>query len=208
VAKDQACKLQILSVKHKDILVAVNGMFSQFATLDQVREMIELNYHEKIANSTISRYKKKHFNAHLERVREQKNFMRAVAQLVGEDGLTAGVNALLWQGLQTMTMAQLVSFKKVMNDAQKVELMKKQFALYAQEHRLKMKERAAALEADQESSGDPGEDYAKAQRVVQQVKEIFGIGISDVELPGQPLLGPAAGAPQEASPAGGEPVRA
>jgi hypothetical protein len=127
-------------------------------------------------------------------------------KIIGEDGLTAGVNALLWQALQSMTVPQLTAFKKVLNDAEKVRLMKKQFALLAEEHRQKMKERGA-MDADQESS--PAEDYARAQRVVQQVKEIFGIGMADIEPPGPPAL-PAGEEepPPEGETAEDEPVNA
>jgi hypothetical protein len=115
--------------------------------------------------------------------------MTAISEIIGEDGLTAGVNALLWQELQGMTATQLMAFKKVLNDGAKVELMKKQFALYAQEHRQKMKERSAKGRVSSADVDGP-DDYAQAQKVVQQVKEIFGIGMSEIEPPEQPLLGP------------------
>jgi 2-phosphoglycerate kinase len=200
VAKDQACKLQILSAKHPDILVAVNIMFSKFATLEQVREMIERKYHETIAESSISNYKKKHWNTHLEMVCERKAAMRGVAEIVGEDGLTAGVNALLWEGLEEMTVPQLMSFKKVLNDGAKVELMKKQFALYAQEHRQKMKERSESMKAGK-GNVEVVEDFDMARRMVEQAKEIFGIGKSAIAPPLPKLLGPSDELPSPEVPA-------
>lgn len=190
MAKDQACKLQILSAKHPDLLAAVNGMFSTYATLEEVRLMIERKYHEEIAKSSISRYKKKHWNTHLESVRERKAAMRGVAEIVGEDGLTAAVNALLWESLQEMTATQLMAFKKICNDSAKVTLLKKQFALYAQEHRQRMKERLAAEKAASVDA-EVIDDFDAAQKVVQQVKEIFGIGTRSFVPPAQKLLGPA-----------------
>ena len=102
--------------------------------------MIERKYHENVGLTAVRSYKKKHWQVFKDMVREQKAAMTAIAEIIGEDGLTAGVNALLWQELQAMTPTQLMAFKKVMNDGAKVALMKKQFALYAQEHRQKMKD--------------------------------------------------------------------
>jgi sulfur relay (sulfurtransferase) DsrC/TusE family protein len=211
VAKDQACKLQILSVKHPDLLHVVDRMFEKFATVPQVRRMIERKYHEDVGLTAVRSYKQKHWQVFKDMVREQKAAMTAISEIIGEDGLTAGVNALLWQELQGMTATQLMAFKKVLNDGAKVELMKKQFALYAQEHRQKMKERSAGTKAAKDGweTGDAAEDYAKAQRVVEQVKEIFGIGMTGTQPPSSPLL--TAGKqdpPPGVSPAGGEPVSA
>jgi hypothetical protein len=189
VAKDQACKLQILSAKHPDLLVTVHGMFRRFATLEKVRELIEGRYHEIIAETAIAFYKKKYWNTHLRMVRERKASILGVAEIIGEDGLTAGVNALLWESLEDMSVPQLTTFKKALNDADKVKLMKKQLAVYMKEHRQKMKEReAASAKADESEISDPVEDYEKAQRVVAQVKEIFGIGMTGAQPPRPPLL--------------------
>jgi hypothetical protein len=160
--------------------------------------MIERKYHETIAESSISNYKKKHWNTHLEMVRERKAAMRGVAEIVGEDGLNAGVNALLWEGLEEMTVPQLMSFKKVLNDGAKVELMKKQFALFAQEHRQKMKERST-----QAGKGniEVVEDFDAARRMVEQAKEIFGIGKTAIAPPVPKLLGPADELPSPEVPA-------
>ncbi len=187
MAKDQACKLQILSAKHPDLLQVVDTMFEKFATVLQVRRMIERKYHQDAGKTAVSTYKKKHWQVHKDAVVERLTAMKAVAQLVGEDGLTAGVNALLWESLQEMTAPQLMAFKKVLNDGQKVELLKKQFALFAQEHRQKMKERSA-----QAAKGNIEivEDFDAARRMVEQAKEIFGIGTTAINPPKQKFLGP------------------
>lgn len=197
MAKGQATKIQILSAKHPGILQAVDGMFEKFASLRAVQQMIEREYHESICQGAVATYKNNYWKVHKQMIREQKATMKAVAEIIGEDGLTAGVNALLWQELQTMKAPQLMAFKKILNDGEKLALLKKQFALYAQEHRQKMKERAdAAKTTDGEAStGDAAEDYARAQKVVEQVKEIFGIGMTAVELPNQRLLGETAEGP-------------
>ena len=188
MAKDQACKLQILSAKHPDLLLVVDKMFDRYATALQVHQMIEGKYHENVGLTAVRSYKQKHWLEFKNMVREQKAAMKAIAETVGEDGLTAGVNALLWQELQGMTAAQLMAFKKVLNDGAKVELMKKQFALYAQEHRQKIRERSAASKGTREVV----EDFEAAQRMVEQAKEIFGIGTTAANPPAQRLLGPAA----------------
>ena len=192
MAKDQATKIQILSAKHPDILLAVDGMFEKYANLGQVQRMIEQRYHETVCLTAIRTYKQKHWKVWKNMVREQKATMVAIAEIVGEDGLTAGVNALLWQELQTMTPTQLMSFKKICNDSAKVALMKKQFALYAQEHRQKMQERRDSMKAGEDGS-EVVDDFEAAQKVVQQVKEIFGIGTRQIAPPVQKLLGPAEG---------------
>jgi sulfur relay (sulfurtransferase) DsrC/TusE family protein len=192
VAKDQACKLQILSVKHPDLLQVVEAMFEKFATVPQVRRMIERRYHEDVGQTAVTKYKHKHWQPFKDTVRDQKAAMVAIAEIIGEDGLTAGVNALLWQELQGMTATQLMAFKKICNDSAKVALMKKQFALFAEEHRQKMKERAAALEAGKDGA-DVVEDFEAARRMVEQAKEIFGIGTRAIAPPVQKFLGPAGG---------------
>jgi len=193
VAKDQACKLQILSAKHPDLLQVVDTMFEKYATVLDVRRMVERKYHEDVGETAVSTYKKKHWQVRMDMISERLTTMKAVSKLVGEDGLSAGVNALLWESLQQMTPTQLMAFKKVLNDGEKVALLKKQFALYAQEHRQKMKERRAAEQEGRVTSDevDGPEDYARAQKVVQQVKEIFGIGLGDIDPLEQPHLGPA-----------------
>jgi len=201
VGKDQATKIQILSVKHPGLLHAVDTMFEKYSTLLQVQRMLEREYHEEIALTSIRTYKQKHWWVFKHMIREQKAAMKAVNELVGEDGLTAGVNALLWQELQGMTATQLMAFKKICNDSAKVELMKKQFALLAREHRQKMKERAAALQA-----GKPGEevveDFDAARRMVEQAKEIFGIGRTAIAPPAWKLPGPADETPSPGAPVG------
>ena len=56
-----------------------------------------------------------------------------------------------------------------------------------------MKERREASDAAKlAASEDDGiDDYEQAQKVVQQVKSIFGIGTRDVNPPPRPRLGPA-----------------
>jgi len=186
--------IQILSAKHRDILLAVDGMFEKFAGLRQVQRMIERNYHEEISLTAIRTYKQKHWRLWKDMVREQKAAMTAISEIIGEDGLTAGVNALLWQELQGMTATQLMAFKKICNDSAKVALMRKQFALYAQEHRQKLQERRDSMKAGKDGS-EVVDDFEAAQKVVQQVKEIFGIGTRAIAPPVQKLLGPAAGQP-------------
>ncbi len=187
MAKDQACKMQILSAKHPDLLQVVDKMFEKFATALKVHQMIERQYHENVGLTAVRSYKQKHWQVFKDMVREQKAAMVAIAEIIGEDGLTAGVNALLWQELQTMTPTQLMAFKKVLNDGQKVELMKKQFALYAQEHRQRMKERSAQAG---KGNVEVVEDFDAARRMVEQAKEIFGIGRTAMVPPSQKLLGP------------------
>ena len=194
MAKDQACKLQILSAEHPDILQAADAMFDKYLNVGQVRRMIERVYHLDVGDTAVRTYKQKYWQARKDAINERLTAMKAVSQLVGEDGLTAAVNALLWESLQEMTVPQLMAFKKVMNDAQKVELMKKQFALYAQEQRQKMKERANAMKATQVDA-EVVDDYEAAQKVVEQVKEIFGIGTRQLAPAPQKLLGPAQGVP-------------
>lgn len=188
-----ASKVQILSVKHKGLLQAVDRMFDEFATLKQVQEMIVRDYGEKISWYAVKTYKNHHWKVQKEKLEERKRTMKLFADLIGEDGLSAGVNALLWQALQTMTPTQLLAFKRVANDTEKVALMKKRFALFAEEHRQKMKERRSAEKAGEVTVVDAADDYARAQRVVAQVKEIFGIGMSEIVPPPQRLLGAGEG---------------
>ncbi len=193
MAKDQACKLQILSVKHPDLLHVVDTMFEKFATVPQVRRMIERKYHEDVGATAVTKYKHKHWQVFKDMVREQKAAMTAISEIIGEDGLTAGVNALLWQELQGMTATQLMAFKKICNDSAKVALMKKQFALYAQEHRQRMKERSS-MQAGK-GNIEVVEDFDAARRMVEQAKEIFGIGTTAIAPPVQKLLGAAEESP-------------
>ena len=160
--------------------------------------MIERKYHENVGLTAVRSYKQKHWQVFKDMVREQKAAMIAIAEIIGEDGLTAGVNALLWQELQGMTATQLMAFKKVLNDGEKVALMKKQFALYAQEHRQKMKERST-----QAGKGniEVVEDFDAARRMVEQAKEIFGIGTTAIAPPVRKLLGPAEEPPSPEAPA-------
>ena len=135
MAKDQATKIQILSAEHPDMLAAVNKMFDKFATILQVKRMLERQYHVQVGITAISSYKKNHWKAFKDQVREQKASMVAIGEIIGENGLSLAVNALLWQELQTLTPVQLISFRKVLNDSEKVAVLRKQFALVAQEHR-------------------------------------------------------------------------
>jgi hypothetical protein len=188
VAKDQAVKLQILDGKHPGLLRRVDSMLEKFAGLRQVSEMIKTEYHEDAGHTSVTSYKQKFYQKWRALVQEQKATMKAIAEIIGEDGLEAGVHALLWQSLQTMKPMELIALKRGLNGDKKVELMKKRLALSSQEHRQKMQERRAAMEAQQEGSApvDAAEDYARAQRVVQQVKEIFGIGMTPIEPPEPP----------------------
>jgi hypothetical protein len=202
VGRDQASKIQILSAKHGGMLLAVDKMFDKFATLQEVQEMIERNYHEKVSLVAVNTYKKKHWKVQKDKVQEQKTTIKAIAQIVGEDGLGAGVTALLWQALQTMTPPQLIALKKVLNDDKKVELVKQQFALYAQAHRQKMEERRSMKAGKGRAPAEEGvEDFDAAQKVVERVKEIFGIGTASIEPPTQRLLAPPEELPSPVAPA-------
>lgn len=187
MAREYASKLEKLSAKHDDILVVVDRMFQKFSTMQQVQDKIKRDYDEEVGLTAISTYKHKRFDVFRDMVRRQKADILSVAEIIGEDGLGMAVNALLWQELQGMTPTQLVAFLKVMNDTEKVTVLKKQFALLAQEHREKMKQRKATGEKG--CTHDATEEYAKAQRVVAQVKEMFGIGMSAGEPPQPKLLG-------------------
>jgi hypothetical protein len=178
-------------------------MFDDFATLHQVQQMIERDYHETISDKAVRTYKRRHYKVQKDRIQEQKDTMKGIAEIVGEDGLSAGVMALLWQALQTMKPTELIALHRALDNHAKTELAKKQFALFAEEHRQKMKERRAAEEANKVTAEvvDSAADYAEAQRVVQQVKDIFGIGMTAIEPPAQRLLPPAAEAPLPMLPA-------
>ncbi len=189
--RDRASKIQILSAKHKGLLLVVDKMFDKYATLQQVREMIEQKYHEKISETAVNTYKTRHWKVQKDRILEQKTAMKAIAELVGEDGLSAGVTALLWEALQTMTPPQLIALKRALDNHEKTELAKKLFALRAEE------------KAGVVTVVNAADDYAEAQKVVQQVKEIFGIGMTGIEPPEPRLLGPA-----QQSPSAGAPVSA
>lgn len=207
MAKDQACKLQVLSAKHPNLLQTVDGMFNKFRTPLQVHQMIEQKYHESVGLTAVRKYKKEHWQVFRNMVREQKADLTAIGEIIGEDGLTTAVNALLWQELQAMTSTQLVSFKKVLNDSAKVGVMKQQFALYAKEHRQKMLDLKAASAHQNEAAPDPVEDYEKAQRVVEQVKEMFGIGMTDTLPPSPRQLAASGNDPSSGAPAqAGEPA--
>jgi hypothetical protein len=191
--RDRASKIQIFSAKHKGILLAVDEMFDKCATLRQVQEMIERDYHEKLSCGAVLTYKNRHYKVQKEKILAQKTALTAITELVGEDGLTAGVMALLWQALQTMTPPQLIALLRAMDNHEKTDLAKKQFALFAEAHRQRMKERRAAEKANKVTAEvvNSADDYAEAQRVVQQVKDIFGIGMTAIGPPTQRLLGPA-----------------
>ena len=204
MAKDQACKLQVLSAKHPDLLQTVDAMFNKFKTPLQVHQMIESKYHEDVGLTAVRSYKQNHWQIFKNMVREQKATVLGIAEIIGEDGLDAGVNALLWQEMQTMTPAQLMAFKKVLNDSAKVAVAKKEFILYAQEQRQKMRERQAAIANQKEAAAsDPVEDYEKAQRVVEQVKEMFGIGMTDALPPAPRQLAASRKDPRLDGPQGG-----
>lgn len=189
--RDRASKIQIFSAKHDGLLVVVDKMFDQFATLRDVQEMIERDYHETLSCGAVLTYKTRHWKVQQEKIQEQKTALKAIAKLVGEDGLSAGVMALLWQALQTMTPPQLIALQRALDNHQKTELAKKLFALQAEAHRLKMKERRAAEKAGKVTAADSADDYAQAQKVLERVKDIFGIGPAEIEPPDQRLLGPA-----------------
>lgn len=205
MTRDQPSKIQILSAKHKDLLLTVDKMFDGFATLQEVQDMIEHKYHEKISSCAVSTYKRKHWKVQKDKVREQKTTLKAIAELIGEDGLDAGVRALLWQALQTMTPPQLIGLKKVLNDDKKVEVMKQQFALHAEEHGHGTGEPRSLSAGEGGALTEEGEgDFDAAQRVVERVKAIFGIGMTGTEPPRQKLLSQAEEPPSpEVPPADG-----
>lgn len=195
MAKDQACKLQILSAKHPDILQAVDAMFNRFHTVLQVHQMIERQYHEFVGVTAVRKYKQNHWQVFKDMVREQKATVKGIAEIIGDDGLSMGVNALLWQELQKLSAPQLIAFRKVLNDSEKVAQLKKQVALQVEEHQQRMKERAAGSKDGKAAIVDPAEDYARAQKVVNRVKEIFGIGMSAPKASNTKPAGPAEPSP-------------
>jgi hypothetical protein len=173
-------------------LLEVDKMLDKYATLQEIQDMIECRYHEKISSCAVSTYKRKHWKVQKDKVREQKTTLKAIAELIGEKGLDAGVTALLWQALQTMTVPQLIGLKKVLNDDKKVEVMRQQFALYAEEHGHKTGEPGSLSGGEGGAPTEEGAgDFDAAQRVVERVKAIFGIGTTETGPPGQKLLGPA-----------------
>jgi hypothetical protein len=204
VAKDQALKIEILSAKHPGLLLEVDQLFDRYAFLSHVQRLIEEKCHQTISLTAIANYKQKQWKRRRDLVEDQITCMRAMNKVIGEDGLSVAANALLWQEMQEMSVTEKINLKKVLNDDQKVELLKKQFALASQELRLKIEERRAAVEAGKESDEppDPAEEYAKAQRVVQQVKDIFGIGRTGAKPPNQRLLRPAEETPCPTATAG------
>jgi len=203
VAKDQACKLQILSVEHPGMLQTVDTMFDKYATVLEVRRMLERKYRVVLGVTAIRGYKKNHWKARKDAVSERVTAMKSVSTLVGEEGLTAGVNALLWESLQEMSVPQLMTFKKVLNDGEKVRLVQRQFALHVKEYQQRKKQLRGGADEGTETV-DPAEDYAKAQRVVAQVKEIFGIGMTSYEPPAPRRAHVPAPVPPPAGPGDGK----
>ena len=188
--QERTSKIQFLSAKHEGIMQAVDKMLDKFASSPQVQEMIAKQFGEKLSTNAVLTYKKKHWKVQKDRVRDQKATMKGVAAIIGEDGLDAAVNALLWQSLQSLTALQLIALKKVVNDDKKVAILKQEFALSAQVHHQKMKELTSA-EKTANAHTELVDDYDAAQRTVQQVKEIFGIGMTDLEPRCRTLPGPA-----------------
>ena len=84
MAKDQACKLQILSAKHPDLLQAVDAMFEAFKTIQAVEAMIRGEYGERISHTTVWNYKRQSWNVRRKRDQEARAAMTAHQELVSE----------------------------------------------------------------------------------------------------------------------------
>jgi hypothetical protein len=177
--------LQLLADKHSGLLPAVDRMFDRFGSLPQVQAMIRCKFKEEVPLASLDSYKRTHWQTFKNMVRRQKADIVAIGQIIGEYGLSFAVNALLWQELQTLTPKELIGFRKVLNDTEKVALLHKQFALAAEKHYQAMKERVEAS-AGKPVPVDVAEEYDRAQRVVAQVKEMFGIGMTASEPPAPP----------------------
>ncbi|MGA3323165.1 MAG: hypothetical protein ABSF45_01725 [Terriglobia bacterium] len=63
-------KLQLLGVRHPGLIEKVGAMFEEFWPTQDVRHMIQAQYGERLSSATLARYKRKHWQARRELVRE------------------------------------------------------------------------------------------------------------------------------------------
>lgn len=63
-------KIQILGARHPGLREKVHAMFGEFWPAQQVKQMIQADYGERLSLRSIERYKQKHWRAQRELIQE------------------------------------------------------------------------------------------------------------------------------------------
>ena len=70
VKRHVVTKLQTLEARHPGLIEKVSAMFEEFWPTQDVQHMIQAQYGERLSMNTVARYKRKHWQARRELVRE------------------------------------------------------------------------------------------------------------------------------------------
>ncbi|MGD1100917.1 MAG: hypothetical protein ABSA59_02530 [Terriglobia bacterium] len=82
--RNPVTKLQILEARHPGLCQKVDAMFEDFWRTQDVRHMIQSQYGERLSLSSVERYKRKHWRAQRELVRQASAALAASQGFAGE----------------------------------------------------------------------------------------------------------------------------
>ncbi|MGO8790273.1 MAG: hypothetical protein ACLQVL_23225 [Terriglobia bacterium] len=63
-------KMQVLEVRHPGLREKVHRMFEEFWPAQDIRQMLQTQYGERLSLRTVARYKSQHWQAQRERVQQ------------------------------------------------------------------------------------------------------------------------------------------
>jgi hypothetical protein len=79
MARILSAKMQKLDVRHPGLGDKVDAMFAEFWRTRDIKQMIETQYGEQLSWASISRYKKKHWQA-------RRDLVEQMSQVIGRSG--------------------------------------------------------------------------------------------------------------------------
>ncbi len=84
MARRSYSKMRVLDVRHPGLMEKVHAMFAEFWSTQQVKQMIQAQYGERLSRSSVERYKRRHWQARRELVQEMSAALASAPEFAGE----------------------------------------------------------------------------------------------------------------------------
>jgi len=170
----QVTRIEALGGDNRSLRQRVDAMFERKKTLKAVQSMLRDEFGVELSQGAIYKYRKK-WEAEIERIQEEKYHYKAIAQVIGEDGLDCLARARLWEATKVLPPELLIKLVQIGNEKAKIEIASIDLENQSRELAAKLKD-VERERAQQRKDVAQALNAAEPEVAVQRLRGFFGLG--------------------------------
>jgi hypothetical protein len=175
-------QIEKLDGRYPGLAFKVKHWFDQGRTSAEVRQLLQDQLGVSVTKNMVEGFRRKRWTREKNSVALKAETIKAAVEAFGGDaGLDALASAKIWELMDKMTLPQLFAAKQLFVKIRAQDLKEQEFLF-------KTGQLPAARRSDGQEGAEGQEAAADAEtaRVVQRIKEIFGIGSGAEQQPASP----------------------